>query len=227
MAEGICSRDGCSNKRYARGYCRLHYCRAVTSGELPTTPRRGGLCSVADCGQPHYGKGFCKPHYRKDYHLQNRERSKQTGLAWLAANRERARQAQREYEIRNRDRLNQRKQAWRAANQERLRAYARKYNREHPERQAAYLLRNAEKCALRARAATQRRRFGPDGRPVDFAAILAEHGMTCHICGGAIADRSDLHFDHVIPLSRGGAHSAENIRPSHAFCNQSKGARIA
>lgn len=62
---------------------------------------------------------------------------------------------------------------------------------------------------------------------VDLAAILAEHGMVCHLCGGDIATRADLHFDHVVPLSLGGAHEPENIRPAHAFCNLSKGNRIA
>jgi 5-methylcytosine-specific restriction endonuclease McrA len=60
---------------------------------------------------------------------------------------------------------------------------------------------------------------------VSYEAILAEHGMICHICGERIADKSDLHFDHVVPLSRGGSHTAENIRPSHAWCNLSKHAR--
>lgn len=62
---------------------------------------------------------------------------------------------------------------------------------------------------------------------MDYAAILAEHGMTCHICTGEIESLTDLHFDHVIPLARGGEHSAANIRPSHAVCNLRKGARIA
>jgi len=34
----------------------------------------------------------------------------------------------------------------------------------------------------------------------------------------------DLHFDHVVPLSKGGPHTTENIRPSHSTCNLKKGA---
>lgn len=51
--------------------------------------------------------------------------------------------------------------------------------------------------------------------------------MTCHLCGDGIDSLADLHFDHVIPLSKGGPHVAANIRPSHALCNLRKGDRIA
>lgn len=36
------------------------------------------------------------------------------------------------------------------------------------------------------------------------------------------AYRADLHFDHVIPVSRGGAHSMDNIKSAHAVCNLRK-----
>ena len=36
-------------------------------------------------------------------------------------------------------------------------------------------------------------------------------------------ERSDRHVDHVIPLVRGGAHAAENLRISCRHCNVSKG----
>jgi hypothetical protein len=62
--------------------------------------------------------------------------------------------------------------------------------------------------------------------PVDYDAILAGFGMVCHLCGGQILTRRDLNFDHVIPLTRGGPHVQENIRPSHKKCNASKGNKL-
>lgn len=56
---------------------------------------------------------------------------------------------------------------------------------------------------------------------VDYTKLLEIYGTVCHICGGAIQD-GNLHFDHVIPLSRGGSHSMDNIKPAHASCNQQK-----
>ena len=65
-----------------------------------------------------------------------------------------------------------------------------------------------------------------EAETVDFAAILAEFGMVCHICTEPIDGLDDLHFDHVIPLSKGGPHHADNIRPSHALCHLRQGARL-
>ena len=68
--------------------------------------------------------------------------------------------------------------------------------------------------------------------------ILTTHGTDCHICNEPIdltAPRSPrkganwklgLHFDHVIPLSKGGTNSVDNVRPSHAICNMQKNSKI-
>lgn len=65
------------------------------------------------------------------------------------------------------------------------------------------------------------RKRGTQVGRVDYAAILERDGGTCYLCGLPIPD-GDLHFDHVIPLSRGGAHTMENIRATHKRCNLSK-----
>ena len=65
--------------------------------------------------------------------------------------------------------------------------------------------------------------------------ILDAWGTDCHICNIPIdlslprhvKDCTDgLHLDHVIPLFSGGAHSVENVRPSHGICNLRKGAKV-
>ena len=60
--------------------------------------------------------------------------------------------------------------------------------------------------------------------------VLDKWGTNCHICGEAIdlkANRQTnpkgLHLDHVIALKNGGHHTLENVKPSHVFCNLSKG----
>lgn len=63
--------------------------------------------------------------------------------------------------------------------------------------------------------------------------ILNTYGNDCHICNSPIDMNAprwtasqgwemSLHFDHVIPISKGGANSIENVRPSHAICNIKK-----
>jgi hypothetical protein len=57
--------------------------------------------------------------------------------------------------------------------------------------------------------------------------VIETHGMTCWLCSKPIADRSDLHLDHVLPHSRGGAVHENNLRPAHALCNIRRGNRDA
>lgn len=46
----------------------------------------------------------------------------------------------------------------------------------------------------------------------------------CGICCESV-DFIEMHLDHIVPISRGGAHRYDNVQPAHAFCNLSKGAR--
>ena len=66
--------------------------------------------------------------------------------------------------------------------------------------------------------------------------ILSFYGSDCHLCYKKIdLDASrwigrgnweyGLHIDHVIPISKGGPDTLENVRPSHALCNIKKGNR--
>ena len=78
------------------------------------------------------------------------------------------------------------------------------------------------------RAATQRWRALQKGATVgvvDYAFICQRDRMRCHICRTAV-DRKGLHFDHVIPLSKGGEHRVENIAVAHGRCNVRKSATV-
>jgi len=52
-------------------------------------------------------------------------------------------------------------------------------------------------------------------------AVSARDGGRCRRCGST----HQLHFDHVIPVSRGGANSVANIQLLCGACNRAKGAR--
>lgn len=53
---------------------------------------------------------------------------------------------------------------------------------------------------------------------VSYDRILERDGMHCYLCDSDIPE-DVLSFDHVVPLSRGGAHSEDNIKPAHVSCN--------
>lgn len=65
---------------------------------------------------------------------------------------------------------------------------------------------------------------------VSYERVLERDGYWCYICEQAIipgaTGRGKLNFDHFIPLDKGGAHSENNIKPTHRVCNYRKGRRL-
>jgi len=52
--------------------------------------------------------------------------------------------------------------------------------------------------------------------------VVRRDGNTCQKCSANVPD-NDLHFDHVIPISKGGPTTAENLRVVCSKCNLEKG----
>lgn len=103
---------------------------------------------------------------------------------------------------------------WRITHQERERERERRKYRDNPTKTYA---RSAKRRA---------RKMQVPFEEIRYTRILQRYGYICHICGGAIASRDDLHFDHVVPLAKGGSHMEENIKPSHKVCNLRKGDKL-
>ena len=62
--------------------------------------------------------------------------------------------------------------------------------------------------------------------------VFERDGWICGICAEPV-DRTLAHpnprsasLDHLVPLSRGGAHTYDNVRATHLTCNLKKGVRI-
>ena len=76
---------------------------------------------------------------------------------------------------------------------------------------------------LRRRAATGStdNNFVKDLTAQQWEAILVRFGNACVYCGC----KTDITIDHVIPPSRGGGHTADNVVLACASCNSAKGTR--
>lgn len=149
--------------------------------------------------------------------------------AYFDANADRIRERDRERYRANRELHLQRAAAYHAANPEKVAAHKRRYldaNRdEHRERRRAYDAANPEKKRERTARYRARALAAPVVEAIDRAAIVARDKSICHLCGEPVG-ADDLHLDHVVPLSRGGEHTAENLRVAHGICNQRKGDRV-
>ncbi len=94
--------------------------------------------------------------------------------------------------------------------------------------QREYRNRRNDIARLNVRERIRRQQFveqtGRSAKRVDYSAILQRDGYICQICKGAIVPQmiANVHFDHVIPISKGGNHSSDNIVVTHTYCNIKK-----
>lgn len=59
------------------------------------------------------------------------------------------------------------------------------------------------------------------------ALVWRMYGGRCWLCGAEITAVQPWDVDHVLPRSQGGSDELRNLRPAHASCNRSRGARPA
>lgn len=96
--------------------------------------------------------------------------------------------------------------------------------REHAKaKRAEYRKANLAKCREWARMGTQRRHALKLNVPAtltreEWEQIKAKHGNRCLCCG----HEGGLTIDHIIPLSKGGHHVADNVQPLCGPCNSKK-----
>lgn len=91
-----------------------------------------------------------------------------------------------------------------------------------------YLKRKVPKWEAQYRArcrAAQIKAASDPANPVDLAAIRERDGSRCCICKKPLED-GEIDFDHVIPLSRKGKHTPENLKVCCKPCNRWKGDRL-
>ena len=130
------------------------------------------------------------------YYSDRKHREKR--LAVAAAYRERNREKMRVYA------------AERAKNREKLREIERRYLMRHPEKQREKHLRR--KALMRKASVIGR---------INIMEVIKRDNSTCYLCGKLLSHTS-ITIDHVIPISRGGSHTTENVRVACARCNSRK-----
>jgi 5-methylcytosine-specific restriction endonuclease McrA len=106
---------------------------------------------------------------------------------------------------------------------------------DYVERTRLWRVANPEKTKLLRIAAQGRRRSAGEKHRFSVEDVIALYGTDCHICkeaidmeaprkAGAEGWERSLWLDHDVALSKGGGHTLENVKPSHARCNLKKSA---
>lgn len=108
---------------------------------------------------------------------------------------------------------------WQKQNRDRLRFLSRKRYASRPDvREQSHTYSKAAKFRRKTRLQNVR----CDLTAAQWRTIKSIYKNCCAYCG----KKKPLTQDHVIPISKGGAHTASNIIPACQSCNSSKGARL-
>lgn len=190
----------------------------------------------------------CKRYYQRNkeiikektsqYYYENKNRALELRSIRYKNNREKVLLQQKEY--RDREEIKERLKQYRIDNAEILSIKKKKYREANKEKILAYdrewKLNNKEKLSVNDR---QRRARLASAVSEKYSKedIIKRYGTCCHICGEEIDLKATriigqhgwekgLHLDHIIPLSKGGSDTIENVKPAHGYCNLSKSNKL-
>ena len=102
-----------------------------------------------------------------------------------------------------------------------------KYSAKYPERKRAALRRHYQKNKAVYLEKWQKRnalKRGVSVETVRLADVIERDRGQCHLCGRKVT-AATASMDHVVPLSRGGAHALGNVRLAHSRCNRQRSNR--
>lgn len=156
-----------------------------------------------------------------------RKRILEARSVYIRENQEGVRRASRLYYHRNKEQSIERGRIWREANSDKSREYNQRYYQANADRlkQEAGQWRKKNQ-GKRAQYEAKRRAWksghNVDTEPISRVAVIERDKATCYICGDGPLSDSEIHLDHVVPLSRGGAHVLDNVRVACATCNCKK-----
>lgn len=191
-------------------------------------------CSIDDCDKPLHAKGLCDMHrarLKRNGHLGVAKvcpticTEVGCGLPYLAKGLCRKHYNQQHHKT-NWDLRYLQKKTYYIANREDLLEKRKIRHKDNPEQsRKAQAIRRAKLAKAVWEGFTEK-------------AVLSSYGNHCYLCleaidlqaprrVGAPGWEQGLHIEHVIPISKGGSHTLENVRPSHGLCNLRKGKNIS
>lgn len=122
------------------------------------------------------------------------------------------------YAKNNRDKANQWSKKWLSKNPGKRKLYENRYRNRFPERIRA---KQSKRYAIQLGATV-----GDPKQIVELIfSVKTSKDAACSYCGSPLFG-NPVHFDHIIPLSRGGAHCVENLCATCPKCNVSKLAKL-
>ena len=152
----------------------------------------------------------CEYELFKEYYSTNPQKKRDTENKYRKNNPEVFARKNKKYYLKNKDKMFEANKLWKENNPEQRKALGRKSQN----------IRRA-------------RKLGNGQEPYTEQQVLETYGTSCHLCllpidmqasrkVGEQGWENGLHLDHVVPLSKGGPDTLENVKPSHGICNIKK-----
>lgn len=227
-----CILPDCDNPAWARNMCGTHYSAWRTNGyfhRAPIFPK--SLCTVPGCRRPQKSKSLCNSHYNRFL------ATGETGKAEFAVAKKHVVDGRKQCgtcgEWKPLEGYNKhphgtggvgancrlclaaKSREWFAKNPE----YRTRWNEKHAERKLSNV---HERRAIENDAAAEY---------IDRQSVFRDDGFICQLCDQTMdMSKKTPHplaptLDHILPISRGGTHTRENVQSAHFHCNVSKGSR--
>ena len=166
--------------------------------------------------------------YRRTHKEELRERL----YRWRAENPEKSREIARKSRLKHKEERNKKSRKYRVDNLDKLQEYDReRYLKNGREKRRKYYYKHREECIMAVTNRINLKKTVGDGLTVEqWRDVCERFDNRCAYCGVhedvlKIIHHQGLTMDHVIPLSKGGEHSIENIVPACLSCNAGKGAK--
>ena len=207
------------------------------------------LCSVEGCARQYWANGLCQSCNHRKYRKENPEKVKEIVRKWQKKNPEKVKEYNKKWQKKNPEKVKEIVRKWQKKNPEKVKERQRKYREENPEkvkeRHRKYREENPEKVkelvrkwreenpdkvkAQRVNGSYVRRvRELNTGAPLKtkltaggLDLLIQRQDFRCASCNKDITQ--DNHLDHMIPLSRGGTNSMDNVQYLCSVCNLTKG----
>ena len=177
---------------------------------------------------------------KKKYYLENREKIAEYNKKYKLENREKIAERRKEYRLENREKIAEYAKKYRLENYEKFSEYNKKYFSENSEKIAEYNKKYHLENPNISREKNRKRRalkLQNGHSPYTEDEVLDLYGTNCHLCNqpidlesprrtGAPGWEFGLQIDHVLPITKGGSDTLENVKPAHGKCNVKKSSKI-
>lgn len=160
------------------------------------------LCCEDDCNEIHYAKGLCKKHYMASPQVKQQQKDYRKSLK----GKEISKAKKKKYKETENGKGKGKESQKRWSTSEKGKSF---FKAKSAKRRAKTLKIQVEK--------------------IKYNEIFERDLWVCNLCGKPVdktkkyPDAMSASLDHIIPLSKGGSHTKDNVQLAHLLCNIKKG----